>query len=268
MREQKHHSSASLALGASSGILRYPYRIRKETVFLKTIRLARLALALTPLSLGLAVLNAPVPVCAAPASSDGLPPGTPPLTATQHQKQQALIQRYIQDIKALSTKPGLTPLQKEKQGMALQASLRQNMLSILTPKQRSMVEAQNNKVLDLKKQFAKEHQGEITQLRQLTAKLASVNAATQKSLSPTQKQKIKALQDQARTQLQKIEAQNTSNQVKQETAQAVVRDAQRQAFSILTPAQQKPLLDLQNKIVALQTNLGKELTDFAKSHGQ
>jgi hypothetical protein len=237
---------------------------------LKTIRLARVALALTPLTLGLAVLNSPVPVCAAPSStsSNGLPPGTPPLTPAQLQKQQARIQRYMQDMNALNAKAGLTPLQKEKQGMALQSSLRQDMLNILTPKQRAIVEAQNTKVLDLKKQFAQAHQGEISQLRQLTAKLAALNTTTQKSLSPAQEQKIKALQDQARAQLQKLEAQNSSPQVKQETAQAIVRDAQRQAFSILTPAQQTPLKDLQTKIVALQTRLGQELTAFAKAHGQ
>ncbi len=237
---------------------------------MKTLRLARLALALVPLSLGIAALTGPVPVFAAPAgpANDGLPPGAPPLSPAQRQQQQARIQAFIAARNALIGNARLTPAQKQQQFVALQARFQQDMLAILTPAQRNAVTQQNSKVLGLRRQFDAQHAGEIAQLRQLSTQLAALNTATNKALTPKQRQKITAIQEQARRQLQALQAQSSAADVKQQTAQAIIRDAQRQAFGVLTPAQQAPLKQLQTKIVALQTRLGQELTAFAKAHGQ
>ena len=235
-----------------------------------TIRLARLALALAPLSLGVAASLAPPPVFAAPVSSasDGLPPGAPPLTPTQRQQQQARIQSFLLTRNALVSNPRLTPAQKQQQFLALQSKFQQDMLSILTPAQRAAVNQQNAKIVGLRQLFAKQHAGEIAQLQQMNTRLAALNASTTRALTPAQRQKVAAIQDQARAQLQRLQAENSPPQVKQQTAQAIIRDAQRQAFAVLTPAEQAPLRQLQAQIVSLQTRLGQELTAFAKAHGQ
>jgi hypothetical protein len=246
-------------------------RSRKETVFLKIIRLARLTLALTSLSLGLSGVFSPLPTLAAPAApapaQSGLPPGAPPLTPAQQQQQQARINRFMQDRNALVANTSLSPAQKQQKYADLLKAFQQDMLNILTPKQRAMVTAQNAKVIDLRKQFATQHKAEIDELNQLTTKLAQLNTATNKALTAQQKQKMTKIQQDARDQLQKLQAENSTPAVKQATSGAIVRDADRQAFSILTPAQQAPIRQLQTKIVALQTRLGKELAAFAKAHG-
>lgn len=228
---------------------------------MKIFRLARLALALTPLSLGLAGITFPHPVVAAPiaapAANDGLPPGAPPLTAAQKQQQQARIKRFMQDSNALNANTTLTPAQKQQQGLALQQSLQQDMLKILTPKQRAMVMAQNTKVLALRQQFLKQHQADITKQQQLTT-------ALQKSMTAAQKQKIENIKAGAQQQLQSLQT-NTklSVAVKQKMAQGIVGDATRQGMAVLTPTQQSELKEIR----ALQIKLTNDLDAFAKAHG-
>ena len=67
-----------------------------------------------------------------------------------------------------------------------------------------------------------QHQSEIAQEKKL-------GQDYQKSFTPTQKQKIASLQQQARAQLQKLQANpKMSLQNKQQTAGAIYRDTQRQ----------------------------------------
>lgn len=218
----------------------------------------RLALALVPLCL--AALPQPAPAQAAPAQQPSiiLPPGVPPLTAAEKQKQQARLARFYQDLNALQRDSQLSPTKKQQKFAALKKSLDQDMLALLTPAQRKGVVRQNHSVIKLRQVFLKQHQSEIAQANTL-------NAAFKKSFTPAQKQKIKTIEAQAQEQMQRLQADTkTPAQAKQHTLDAIVRDMRSQEMGVLTPAQQSQM----KQIHAIQIRLGQELTAYAKAHGQ
>jgi hypothetical protein len=225
--------------------------------FLKITRIAGLILALTPLTLGLGLLTSSTPALSAPvASNDGLPADAPPLTHAQKAKQQQRIKQLQSDMAALSANTNMTSAQKQQQAETIQKTFQQDMLALLTPKQRAAVEAQNTKVLSLRQLFLKQHKAEIDKEQGLEKSLAQ-------SITADEKAKMKSYQDQAMQQIQGLRT-NTklTDKQKQDTAQGIVRDSARDALAVLTPAQQTQFKEFQK----LQTQLASELAAFAKAH--
>ena len=225
---------------------------------MKPFRFARLILALLPLSLCLSALPPPATAQAANPAQSGLPPGAPPLSPAQKQKQQARMTRFYQDLRALGQNTTLSPVQKQQQYVGMKKQLDRDMLGLLTPTQRQAVIKQNLQVMKLRADFVKQHQSEITKSNQL-------NASYQKSFTPAQKQKMLALQQEAQAQAQKVQndpkmAADTKNQ----TLAAIGRDTQRQVLALLTPAQRTQVKQYQ----AIQFKLGQELAAYGKAHGQ
>ena len=223
---------------------------------MKPFRLTRLVLALTPLCL------AALPQCA-PAQTPGavemrLPPGAPPPTPAQNQKFVALNTQFNQDIQALRTNRSLTPAQKQAKAQQLALALNAHMMALLTPAQRAVVMKDRTRIVGLRQAFMKQHQAEIAQAKKL-------GQDYQKSFTAAQKQKIKTIQQQAQAQLQKLQSDpKASALVKQTTAAAIIRDAQRQEEAVLTPAQRSEITQGR----AIQARLQQELAAYAKANGQ
>ena len=86
---------------------------------MKPIAFTRIALALAPLCL-IALPPRALALPAPPAAPQVvLPPGTPPLSPAQQQKQQALLMSTMKTANAIKADPKMTPAQKRRSSRPL-----------------------------------------------------------------------------------------------------------------------------------------------------
>lgn len=191
----------------------------------------------------LAFTTMPGPAFAAPAQSA---PAFQ-LSPAQQARAKAKQEKFSQDMQAIDANKSLNQAQKTAKEKALSKAHDADMLTILTPQQRSEVTKERSQ----QAAFLKAHGAEIAQGKALADKL-------NKSITPAQKAKIKAAEEQfaktANPRAQKIQADTSlSPQAKQQQLMKLSQELDPQIEAIMTPTQRaeyQKMQKLQAKLAA------------------
>ncbi len=215
----------------------------------------RAAFFLPALLLGLTLTARPAcaqtPPPPAPPPAQAAPPqAAPALSPAQRARAAARTAQYNKDVKALQANTKLTPAQKEAQFHALQQSANTDLMAILTPAQRAVMQQRQQQAMQQQQEmgaFQQAHKPEIDALMSLRAKLMG-------SLTPAQHAKIDAISKATQGQMETVHNDpSLSLQAKQDKEHALSRRATAQFLTVLTPAQRaeaKQMDAMRNKLQA------------------
>jgi hypothetical protein len=183
----------------------------------------------------------------APAQPQVLGPNDPRnplhLTADQQHKWQATQLKYQPEVRAIVQNNSLNSTQKNAKVQGLFKRAKAEFMAILTPAQRTQLQKMQ--------QVASARQAKLLQLvKERQAQITKLAGQLQKSLSPDQKKKLDALQNEAKPVFEKVYNDKTlTPQQKQAKMQALGQTYMARRDQVLTPSQKAVL----KKIQTLQT---------------
>lgn len=160
------------------------------------------------------------------------PAGTNPmnLSAAQTKKLEAIQKKYQPQVQSLLNSK-ITDAEKQKRFMALSQKIEKEVDAILTPQQRQ----QKNK---LQAQALQQQKAVQAQMQ----KQAQREAAVYKSLTPAQKKKIDAINQDTRTRATAIQNdKKLTQQQKNDKLRAMITELQKKRLAVLTPQQRAKL---------------------------
>ncbi len=163
----------------------------------------------------------------------------PNLSPAQKAKEDARNAQMAKDLAALKANTIMTQEQKQANYAALMKAYQADLLAILTSAQRKEFLAQTALAAKKQQAFTQAHQGQITELQQLTTKLAA-------SFTPQQQQRMEEINKAATAQAQAILANSSlTDQDKQVKLATINKDAYGKTLGVMTKAQRSEMGKLQ-----------------------
>ena len=197
---------------------------------------AWLILTLVALTLFNLPMQATAQMSATPQAAN---PAEPHLSPAQQAQVKARQAQFMQQITALKNDKNLTMPQKQAKFLQYRQSLDQDMLSYLTPAQRTGVIQARQKQQSMQQAYIAGMHTKINQVNQLAQ---SIN----KSETPAQLKSLHAIGLIERAKIQKLQADSSlSEQSKRARMDIIRRDATVKINAVLTPAQRAKFAQLQ-----------------------